>query len=337
MSFFDNITFGNPWYLLGIIWLPIFYIWKQLVTSKRLQVFKFPFHMEFINYRPGIKVKTREFPFHLKTLGFVLIVIALSDPHSTSSISESDAEGIDMAITLDVSLSMLSKDFNPDRITVAKRVLSDFISKRNHDRMALITFGGYAHTHCPLTLDHRFIQQQLLEIESGNNDQGTAIGSGIGMAVARLSKSKAKSKVLILVSDGVNNAGEISPETAGELAQQFQIKIYSIGVGKRGKALSPVRLNPDGSFGFDYAEVEIDETLLKSISAKTGGMYFRATSVNELQSIYNSIDQLEKTKFDQNVTISYTPYFSWFLWPALFLLTMSWILKHTFYKSLLNQ
>lgn len=332
---FNFISFQNAWCLWFLLLIPIIYLIFYFKVNSSPLAFQFPFHNEFKSYSPNFKIKTRLLPFHLKMLSLALLCIALAGPQSKSSISETEVEGVDMILTLDVSVSMLSKDFNPDRITVAKRVLSDFITKRKNDRIAIVTFGGFAHTQCPLTIDHRFVQQQLQEIEAGTNDQGTAIGSGIGMAVARLNTSKAKSKVLILVSDGVNNAGEISPEIAGDLAKQYHIRVYAIGVGKRGKALSPVRLNPDGSFGFEYADVEIDETVLKDISKKTGGLYYRATSLKELESIYESINTLEKTKFDESITVSYELYYHWVLIPSLIVFLLSWILKHTFYKTIL--
>ncbi|NBY11161.1 MAG: VWA domain-containing protein [Sphingobacteriia bacterium] len=329
------IRFESSWCLWFLLLVPVAYAVLYLKLNAAPVAFSFPYFKELNSYTPNLKIKTRLFPFHLKMLSLVLLIIALAGPQSKTAFSETEVEGVDMIITLDVSVSMLSKDFNPDRITVAKRVLADFISKRQNDRIALVTFGGFAHTQCPLTIDHKFVLQQLQDIEAGTNDQGTAIGSGIGMAVARLNKSNAKSKVLILVSDGVNNAGEISPEIAGDLAQQYQIRVYSIGVGKRGKALSPARLNPDGSFGFDYTDVEIDEALLKGISKKTGGMYYRATSLDELESIYKTINALEKTKFDETLTVSHVPYYRWVLIPACILWLLSWILKNTYYKTIL--
>ncbi|NNC95548.1 MAG: VWA domain-containing protein [Chitinophagales bacterium] len=232
----------------------------------------------------------------LRILAMVCLILAIARPQSTLKKENISTEGIDITIIMDVSTSMLAKDFKPNRLDASKEVASDFISNRPDDRVGLVVFAGESFTQCPITTDHSVVQKQLKEISNGFIEDGTAIGMGLATSVSRLKDSKAISKVAILLTDGVNNSGFIDPLTAAETAIQFGVRVYTIGVGSKGKALSPVRQWSDGRLEYDYIDVEIDEALLQDIAQQTGGQYFRATDKEALIEIYNEIDQLEKTK-----------------------------------------
>jgi Ca-activated chloride channel family protein len=199
---------------------------------------------------------------------------------------------------MDVSGSMLSQDFEPNRIEAAKKEAMDFIDGRQHDRIGLVVFSGESFTQCPVTIDHGILKNQLKEVKNGMMEDGTAIGMGLATAVQRLKEGHAKSKVVILMTDGVNNRGLIDPLTATDIAMQFGVRVYTIGIGTNGMARTPVGMQPDGKLVFDYAKVEIDEALLKDIAKKTGGQYFRATDNKRLKGIYEQIDKMEKTKIE---------------------------------------
>ncbi len=229
---------------------------------------------------------------------------------------------------------MLAKDFNPDRLQVAKDVIVDFINARPNDRIGLVIFSGEAFTQCPLTTDHKVLKNMFPQIKAGSLDQGTAIGLGLANAVARIRDSNAKSKVIILISDGVSNVGEISPLTAGELARTYGIRVYSIGVGSRGKALQPVAMYAQGEYEFDYVDVEIDEKMMTDISAMTGGKYFRATDKESLRNVYEEIDKMEKTIISEKSFSNKAEHFLPLALCAAFLLLAELILKLTFFRTI---
>ncbi len=251
----------------------------------------------------------RHAPFVLRCAAFVLLVVALARPQDVDEQRRSSAEGIDIMLAVDVSGSMLARDFKPDRITAAKEVAGRFIADRYGDRLGLVVFAGEAFTQSPLTTDQSTLQTMLSRIRSGIIEDGTAIGNGLATAINRLRESDAKSKVIILLTDGVNNRGEIAPLMAADIAADMGIKVYTIGVGTRGKAPYPV-VDMFGNMSFQPMDVEIDEKTLEGIAERTGGRYFRATDNDKLQSIYDEINQLEKSKVE---VTDYTVYHERFL------------------------
>lgn len=251
----------------------------------------------------------RHAPFVLRCAAFVLLVVALARPQDVDEQRRSSAEGIDIMLAVDVSGSMLARDFKPDRITAAKEVAGRFIADRYGDRLGLVVFAGEAFTQSPLTTDQSTLQTMLSRIRSGIIEDGTAIGNGLATAINRLRESDAKSKVIILLTDGVNNRGEIAPLMAADIAVDMGIKVYTIGVGTRGKAPYPV-VDMFGNMSFQPMDVEIDEKTLEGIAERTGGRYFRATDNDKLQSIYDEINQLEKSKVE---VTDYTVYHERFL------------------------
>jgi Ca-activated chloride channel family protein len=228
---------------------------------------------------------------------------------------------------------MLAKDFKPNRFEVAKDVLLDFIDARPNDRIGLVVFGGVAFTQCPLTSDHKVLKNMFPQIKAGMLDQGTAIGLGLANAVARIKESKAKSKVIIFLSDGVNNVGEIAPLTAGELAKTYGIRVYCIGVGSRGKALQPVAIYAPGEYEYDYVDVDIDEKVMTEISNMTGGQYFRATNKESLKNICQEIDKMEKTIISEKSFTNKAEHFLPLALAAAIILLLEFILRFTLFKS----
>jgi len=234
--------------------------------------------------------------FALRAIAVTLLIIVVARPQKTDIIQDVTTEGIDIILTLDISGSMLARDFRPDRLEASKNVATEFISGRPYDRMGLVVFSGESFTQCPLTTDHAVLINLMREVQSGMIEDGTAIGMGLATAVNRIKDSEAKSKVIILLTDGVNNRGEIAPATAADIAKTFGIRVYTIGVGTQGMAPYPVQ-TPVG-IQYQNMPVEIDEEILKEIAGKTGGMYFRATDNNKLIQVYNEIDKMEKSKID---------------------------------------
>lgn len=236
----------------------------------------------------------RHLPFLLKTIALVMIIIAIARPRSSTKMDKIDTEGIDIVLAMDVSTSMLARDFTPDRISAAKDIAIEFISQRPSDRMGIVVFAGESYTQCPLTTDRATLINLMKEIETGLIEDGTAIGNGLATAVARMQNSDAKSRVVILLTDGVNNSGEITPQTAADIAKTYGIRVYTIGVGANGTAPYPV-MTPWG-VQMQNVEVEIDENLLKNIAETTGGRYFRATDNTKLSEIYSEINKMEKAR-----------------------------------------
>lgn len=236
----------------------------------------------------------RHFPYIFRIGALSLIIIAIARPRSSSEMEKVNSEGIDIVLAMDVSSSMLARDFDPDRISASKDIGIEFISQRPSDRIGIVVFAGESYTQCPLTTDRATLINLMKEIQIGLIDDGTAIGNGLATAVARIKDSDAKSKVIILLTDGVNNSGEISPQNAAEIAATYGIRVYTIGVGANGTAPVPVMT----SWGVQYqnVEVQIDEELLKNIASLTGGQYFRATDNTKLSEIYSEINKMEKSR-----------------------------------------
>ena len=320
------MVFRYPAFFLLLLLLPPIFLW-----AKRREKLEFAFSsFELLKDRPKT---TRMFLFEalpfLHALVFFLVITALARPSSISSDREYQTHGVDIMIALDISGSMLAEDFQPEnRVYVAKQEAIKFIKGRENDRIGLVVFAKKAFTQCPLTLDYRILTELLSEIRVGMIADGTAIGMGIATAVNRLRDSNAKSKIIILITDGENNSGNIDPITAAELAKSFGVKVYAIGVGKGGMVPFPV---DDPLFGKRYvqANVEIDETTLKRIADITGGLFFRARDPVALSEIYERINKLEKSDVKVKEYKSYNEMFPIFLIPALFLLLLSIFLRRT--------
>lgn len=270
----------------------------------------------------------------MRAAALVLLIIALARPQKTLQEEEIKAEGIDIMLAIDLSSSMLAKDFEPDRLEVCKRVASEFVTKRAYDRVGLSVFAGEAFTQTPLTTDHKIVKEFMAGLECGMLEDGTAIGMGLATAINRLKDSPSASKIVILLTDGVNNVGYVKPLTAAEIAQELGVKVYTIGVGTNGDALTPVSRRSDGRYIFGLARVEIDEALLQQIAEMTGGKYFRALSEQGLEDIYDEIDALEKTEIDVTVIKRYSERFYWFAGMALLLLCLEILLRYTVLRTI---
>lgn len=333
INYFNDIQFAEKqWFwLMGI--LPLMIIWYIWRLKKREGEFNYSSFVLFHKIKSSAKAKFRHSLFVMRLLAFALIIAALARPQSRSSWKNSKTEGIDIVISLDVSLSMLAKDFKPNRMDVAKDVIIDFIDARPNDRIGLVIFGGVAFTQCPLTNDHKVLKNMFPQIKAGSLDQGTAIGLGLATAVARIKDSKAKSKVIIFVSDGVNNVGEIAPLTAGELAKQYGVRVYCIGVGSKGKALQPVAIYAAGEYEYDYVDVDIDEKTMTEISDMTGGQYFRATNKESLVNIYKEIDKMEKTIISEKSFTNKAEHFLPLALAAAVLLLLEFLLRFTIFRA----
>lgn len=290
-----DLEFANPSYL-HLLWsIPLLIAWEIWRERDKKNTILFPTFAELPKQK-SVSVWTRHLPLIFRLLAITFLIIALARPQSFSKEQTSTTEGIDIMLSLDVSSSMLARDFEPDRIEAAKRIGIQFISGRPSDRMGLVIFASEAFTMCPLTLDHAALINQFNAVSMDMLEDGTAIGSGLAMAVNRLLNSDAVSRVVILLTDGVNNSGEIAPYTAAEIAQTYGIRVYVVGIGSMGTAPYPVQT----PFGIRYqqVEVQIDERLMKEVAQLTGGEYFRATDNKTLEEIYQKIDSLEKSKIN---------------------------------------
>jgi Ca-activated chloride channel family protein len=291
-----NVTFANPSLLLLLLIVPLLVYWYIRRYGEVTTDFRYSTLRAFNELKPTVREKTRHIPFILRTAALALLIIALARPQSVSKGENIYTEGIDIALLIDISGSMLAEDFQPNRIQAAKEVAQSFVDGRKNDRIGLVIFAGQSFTQCPMTLDYRVLKNLLRQVKPGMVEDGTAIGMAIAQGVNRLKDSKAKSRVMILLTDGVNNRGEIDPITAAQIAETFGIRIYTIGVGTVGEAPYPVPT----SFGVRYQmiPVDVDEKGLQKIAAITGGQFFRATNNQTLKQIYNEIDQMEKTRIE---------------------------------------
>ncbi|MBO5833071.1 MAG: VWA domain-containing protein [Alistipes sp.] len=266
----------------------------------------------------------RHLPAVLRLGAMAVAIIALARPVDVEHQEETTTEGIDIVIAMDISSSMLARDFTPDRLSAAKQLATEFVAERTGDRISVVAFAGEAFTQCPLTSDQASAGTMLSRLRSGVVDDGTAIGNGLATAINRLRESGAKSKVVILLTDGVNNRGQISPIMAAEIARDLGIKVYTIGVGSRDKAPMPA-YDPFGNITYVMADVEIDEALLRDIASKTGGQYFRADDNEALKAIYEQINELEKSKVEVSHYTSYTELYMGWLIIALLLLAAEFV------------
>ena len=327
------MVFANPTYLyLLLLLIPMigWYIWKLCKSQASLQVSS----SEAFD-APGAtswKVYLRHVPFILRMAAVAVLIIILARPQSTNSWQNTSTEGIDIVLAMDISSSMLAQDLKPNRLEASKDVAASFINGRPNDNIGLVVFAAESFTQCPLTTDHTVLLNLFKDIQPGIIQDGTAIGLGLANAVSRIKDSQAKSKVIILLTDGVNNAGEIAPVTAAEIAKTFGIRVYSIGVGTQGMAPYPFQT----AFGVQYQDipVEIDEETLKQVAATTGGQYFRATDNASLKEIYSEIDKMEKTKISvQQYSKKQEEYKNWAL--LLFaLLLVEILLRNTLLRNI---
>lgn len=327
------MVFANPTYLyLLLLLIPMigWYIYKLSKSQASLQVssseaFDLPAAKSW-------KIHLRHLPFVLRMIAIALLIVVLARPQSTNSWQNSSTEGIDIMLAMDISTSMLAEDLKPNRLEASKDVAASFINGRQNDNIGLVVFAAESFTQCPLTIDHTVLLNLFKDIQPGIIQDGTAIGLGLANAVSRIKDSQAKSKVIILLTDGVNNTGEIAPVTAAEIAKSFGVRVYTIGVGTQGEAPYPIPT----AFGIQYQNipVEIDEPALKQIAATTGGQYFRATDNASLKEIYLEIDQMEKTKISvQEFSKKQEEYKMWAL-IVFALLLVELLLRNTVLKSI---
>ena len=327
-----NFEFYSPWFLLLFLaFIPL------LILDMRKKK------------RTGIKVPTTAIMEENKGILFVLfllkiskylilsaLIIAMARPRTFAvSQNDDDSKGIDIMLSVDVSLSMLAKDLEPDRLTALKKIAKKFVNQRPGDRIGLVTYSGEAFTKVPVTSDHAVVLDELENLNPLELQPGTAIGEGLSVAVSHLRNSKAKSKIIILMTDGVNTIeNAMPPQVGAQLAKSNNIKVYSIGIGTNGYALMPTQTDIFGDLVFNEVEVKIDEPVLREIAQTTGGKYFRATSNQSLEDVYNEINQLEKSELKSTKLYNYEEYFRFFLWIALGVLLLDALLRWVFYKVL---
>ena len=329
----SSIEFASAYYLYGLIIIPLLIVWYIFRGRKNEAYVKFSDTSFFSNMRKGWRIYARHLLFALEMCALALLIIALARPQSSSTKRNINIEGIDIILTMDISSSMLAMDLKPDRLEAAKEVGSDFVKGRPEDRMGLVVFASETFTQVPLTTDHNMLLNMLREMKCGMLEDGTAIGDGLASSVSRLKDSEAISTVVILLTDGDNNAGSIDPATAAEMAKIFGIRVYTIGVGTRGNAPYPAQ-TPFGTTQIIQIPVNINEPLLQNIADQTGGKYFRATSKESLQQIYDEIDQLERSKIEVNEFTRVHEEFLPFVLLGLALLLLVFLLRNTVFKTL---
>ncbi|TYB75932.1 VWA domain-containing protein [Bizionia gelidisalsuginis] len=331
---FEGIEFLNKAFFWLFLTLPIAVLWYVLKHKKQTAQLKIS-TLKGFKASGSLLPKFRHllFVFRLLALGF--IIVALARPRTVDvSTKTKNTRGIDIVIAIDVSASMLAKDLKPNRLEALKDVASEFIKGRPNDRIGIVEYAGEAYTKTPITSDKSIVLRALSDIKYNTIiEGGTAIGMGLATSVNRLKDSKAKSKIIILLTDGVNNSGTINPKIASELAVEFGIKTYTIGIGSNGMALSPVALRPNGQFQYGRVKVEIDEVLLKEIAQTTGGEYFRATNNKKLQEIYDEINKLEKTDIEEFKYYNYQEKFRFFVYIAGLFLLLEFFLRFTVFRS----
>ncbi len=331
---FEGVEFYNKAFFWLLLLLPIALLWYVFKYNQQTAELK-------ISSLKGFKVtqswlpKLRHLLFALRLLALAALITAMARPRiSDVSTKTKTTRGIDIVIAIDVSASMLAKDLKPNRLEALKKVAAAFIKGRPNDRIGLVEYAGESYTKTPITSDKNIVLRSLNEIRYNTIiEGGTAIGMGLATSVNRLKDSRAKSKVIILLTDGVNNSGSINPKIASELAVEFGIKTYTIGLGTNGMALSPVAIKPNGSFQYARTPVEIDEALLKEIAQVTGGKYFRATNNKKLEAIYDEINKLEKTEVEEIKYTTYEEKFRGFVWIAGILLLLELLLRYTVFRS----
>jgi Ca-activated chloride channel family protein len=329
-----KITFLNPEFFWLFLLIPLAIIWLVFKRNQQSATLKIS-SIEGFKTSTSLLAKLKPFLNVLRLLALSSLIVALARPRTVDiSNKTKTTKGIDIVMAVDVSGSMLAKDLKPNRMEALKRVAADFVQERPNDRIGLVVYASEAYTKTPVTSDKPIVLEAIKSIRYDNVLQdGTGIGMGLATAVNRLKDSKAKSKVIILLTDGVNNAGFIEPETAADIAKQYGIKVYTIGIGTNGMAEFPYAVGANGQFLFQMMKVEIDERLLKSVAKKTDGRYFRATSNSKLVEIYNEINKLETTEIEELKFYDYDEKYRPFVWLAGLLILVEIGLRNTVYKS----
>ncbi len=332
---FTTYQFADPLYFLLLLSLPVFYWLSKRLFNRRNQDYTLSTTLG-IEQRAPLSLKARLLPYlkYLTYIAGVFFIIALARPQDTAVNEAIDAEGIDIVLSLDISPSMDAEDLKPSRLEAAKEVAVNFIKGRPSDRIVLVIFAGESFTQCPATIDHNVLIEQLENLHSNLLVKSTAIGMGLASAVNNLRHLTGKSKVVILMTDGVNEGGTISPETALEIAQLYGIRVYTIGVGATGETFMPVTDENGNVISRQKMPVMIDEAILNKIAKGTGGKYFRATDNGSLQKIYNEIDQLEKSKIESNSLVQFRDCYRPFLFIGLALLVLQSLMSLTYFRSL---
>lgn len=330
-----DVTFLHPGFFWLFALLPLvigWYIWKRKKQTATLKISS----LNAFKAKPSLLGRLKPVLFVLRILALSSIIVAMARPRTVDVNNRTKTtRGIDIVIAMDVSGSMLAKDFKPNRMEALKDVAENFVEGRPNDRIGLVVYAGEAYTKTPVTSDKALVIDAIKTIKYDETvlKDGTGIGTGLATAINRLKESKAKSRVIILLTDGVNNAGVIDPRMAADIAKEYGIKVYTIGVGTNGNALFPYAKRPDGKFEYKMQKVEIDEQLMKEIAKKTAGKYFRATSNTKLKAIYNEINKLETTEIEEMKYYNYDEKFRPFAWAALGLLLAEIVLRKTLYRS----
>lgn len=335
MSWFQHIIFADKWVLWFIpaLWV-LSALWFWYRRKKQFTTITLSSLTAVEKQAQPVRAWIKQALPLLRVIALSLFLVALARPQTTFKEEKVNSEGIDIVLSMDISTSMLAQDFKPNRLEAAKSEALNFIDARKNDRIGLVIFAGESFTQCPVTIDHAIVKNQLKQIKDGVIEDGTAIGMGLATSVQRLRESKAKSKVVVLMTDGVNNRGLIDPITAADIAMQFDVRVYTIGVGTNGKAYTPVAMDPSGKLIFDYADVQIDEKILREISDKTGGKYFRANNNQKLKEIYEQIDKMEKTKIEVSSFQRKNEQFLPFALFATLLLIVEFIMRFFITKSI---
>lgn len=335
MDLFKELTFANPGFFWLLFIIPImiaWYIWRKNMLQATLSMSSLS---GFSTASKSFFQVFRHYGIAIRSLALMALIIALARPQSALSWQDSTTEGIDIIIATDISGSMLAEDFKPNRLEAGKNIAIDFIKARPNDRIGLVIFSGESFTQCPLTIDHDVLINLFKDVTNGMIEDGTAIGMGLATAVNRLKDSESKSKVVILLTDGFNTTGSIPPVTAAEIAKQFDIRVYTVGIGTNGYAPYPYK-SPFGGVEYQRVPVKIDEPTLTKIATTTGGKYFRATNNEKLKEIYQQIDKMEKAKIAVTQYNQKTEHFLPFAVLALILLLLEFLLKNTLFKGALT-
>ena len=329
----SNFEFHNPEFLWLLIMIPLLAIWHFFMRKKDAAILTIPSVKGFKT--SSFLSKLKPLLYILRLLALAAIIVALARPRNVSVSKKTKSNrGIDIVMAIDVSASMLARDLRPNRLEALKKVAIDFVDRRPNDRIGIVVYAGESFTQTPITSDKGIVKRTISELKWGQLEGGTAIGMGLGSAVNRLKESTAKSKVIILLTDGVNNSGNIDPRTATELAKELKIKTYTIGIGTNGMADFPWSRDPrTGKLQFRKQQVEIDEKLLEEIASETDGKYFRATDNTSLKEIYDEIDKLEKTKIEEFKYYNYQEKYRVFVFLGLGLLLLEFLLRNTLFKS----
>ena len=327
------MNFAQPEWLALLGLVPLLAFWEWWRSRRKKSGLQFSTIGPAKGTPKTLSARLRGLPVLLRLGALVLGILALARPQERNVTREKHTEGVDIMLVLDTSTSMRAQDFQPNRFEAARDVAAEFIRSRISDRVGLVVFAAEAYTQAPLTLDYNFLLEMLEEVEMGVIEDGTAIGTAIGMAVNRLRSSEAESKVLILLTDGQNNRGEVDPVTAAEVAEAIGVRIYTIGVGTRGKAPFVVD-SPFGGQRRRMVPVEIDEDMLRKVASTTGGGYFRATDKEALRSIYKEISELEKTEIEERVYTDYEEQYAHFLGPAFILILLEVLLSNTLLRRI---